>query len=114
MARTVLKNLFSAPSTRKYPLEQREPFKRARGHIGIEIDNCIFCGICSKQCPVGAISVNKESKTWEIDPFKCIICEYCTEKCPKKCLSVNEQYSKAGQKNKYKAVKHENTDNHAV
>jgi formate hydrogenlyase subunit 6/NADH:ubiquinone oxidoreductase subunit I len=94
-ATTVLKSLFSTPATR---VKAREPFKRARGHISVDINNCIFCGICSKQCPVGAIKVDREAKTWEIDPFKCIICEYCTEKCPKKCLTSHEEYTKPSDK----------------
>lgn len=104
LAKTVLKNLFSSPPTRKYPYVVREPFKRYRGHIDINIDDCIFCGICQKSCPVSAINVTKEQKSWEIDPFKCIACEYCSEKCPKKCLRVEEDYSKASMlKSTYKA-----------
>lgn len=93
MLGNVLKNLTSKPATRKYPYEKREPFKNSRGQIsGIEIDKCIFCGICSKKCPSDAIVVNKAEKSWEIDQFKCVICAACTEACPKKCIIMEEQH----------------------
>lgn len=108
LAKTILKNLFSSPPTRKYPYVTREPFKRARGHVDININDCVFCGACQKQCPVGAISVDRDAKTWEVDNFKCITCEYCTEKCPKKCLSMGLEYSKPGtEKTVFRAVQSE-------
>ena len=106
MTKTIFKNLFSKSPTRKYPFEKREPFKNARGHISIDMDKCILCGICSKQCPVGAIEVSKDGKYWEIDRFKCISCEYCVEKCPKKTLVMEAQYtSPAEVKTKYRVDK---------
>jgi formate hydrogenlyase subunit 6/NADH:ubiquinone oxidoreductase subunit I len=93
MLGNILKNLFSKPATRMYPIEKREPYKDTRGQIGIDIDACIFCGICSKKCPSDAIDVNRNDKSWEIDPYKCIICGVCTEVCPKKCLRTDEEYS---------------------
>ena len=94
MIGNILKNLTSKPATRKYPFEKREPFKGSRGMVsGIGIEDCIFCGICSKKCPSDAIVVNKTEKSWEIDPFKCIICGVCSEVCPKKCIFMSEEYS---------------------
>ncbi len=94
-----LKNLFSRPATRLYPKEVRKPFPGQRGHISIEIDNCIFCGICSRKCPVQAITVTRAERKWEIDRFRCIVCGACTEGCPKKCLHMSEAYTPpAGQK----------------
>lgn len=94
MIGNILKNLTSKPATRKYPYEKRENFKNARGMVsGIGIDDCIFCGICSKKCPSDAIVVNKAEKSWEIDPFKCVICGVCSEVCPKKCIFMGEDYN---------------------
>lgn len=100
MVGNVFKNLFSKPATRLYPFEKREPFKDSRGQIsGVEIDKCIFCGICQRKCPSDAIVVNKAEKSWEIDQFKCVICNACADACPKKCITTDaahktSQYSK--------------------
>ena len=92
MLGNILKNVFSKPATRMYPMEKRETYKDVRGQIGIEVDNCIFCGICSKKCPSSAINVNKNEKSWEIDHYKCIICNVCKEVCPKKCILSGKEY----------------------
>lgn len=106
MLKTIIKNLFSKPSTRRYPYVKREPFEGARGHINNDIDQCIFCANCSRQCPAKAIHVSKEEGFWSIDRFKCIMCGYCAEKCPKKCLTIECKYAdSAYQKGIHKITK---------
>lgn len=93
MLSSIVRNFFSGASTRRYPFVVREPFKDTRGMVeGIDINKCIFCGICDKKCPSLAITVNKGEKSWEIDRFKCIICGVCAEVCPKKCIMMAEKY----------------------
>ena len=92
----VMKNLFSAPATTGYPFVEREYPERTRGHIEINKDNCILCGMCMRSCPPGAIKVDRAAKTWEINRFDCIQCGYCSEKCPKKCLSIIPGYQEPG------------------
>lgn len=93
MLSSILKNLTSKPATRLYPFEKRESYKNIRGKLEIDIDTCIFCGICSKKCPSDAIVVNKAEKSWEVDPFKCIMCSVCCDACPKKSIKALEEYS---------------------
>lgn len=93
MSKTVFKSLFSKPATLMYPIEPRIPYKNTRGHIAITINDCIFCGICSKKCPSDAINVAKTEKQWEIDRFKCVSCNLCVEVCPKKCLTMENAYT---------------------
>ncbi len=106
MMENVFKNLASKPATRMYPIEKREPFKDSRGQIeGIEIDKCIFCGICQRKCPANALVVNKAEKSWEINQFKCVICNACVEACPKKCIVASAEHKTAQtKKENYKAV----------
>lgn len=42
-------------------------------------DDCISCGACEAQCPVGAISMDGQAV---IDPDKCIDCGSCAGQCP--------------------------------
>lgn len=89
---TVLKNLFSKPVTVNYPAEPASYPERTRGHVEISIDDCLFCGLCSRSCPPGAITVDRVARTWTINRFDCIQCGYCTEKCPKKCIKMAPGY----------------------
>lgn len=48
-------------------------------------DNCVRCGVCAKQCPLGAIS--------EEDPRQpqndiCINCMRCVQVCPRHCRAL--------------------------
>ncbi len=101
-----LKNLFKKPVTTKYPFEPAVYPERSRGHIEIEIDNCIGCGMCVRSCPLGALQVNRAKGLWAINRFDCIACGYCVEKCPKKCLFMKPGYQTPGeQKNEDVFVK---------
>ena len=92
-AKTEFRNLFSKPATRPYPQQPREYPARTRGHIQNDMNVCILCGLCSKKCPTGAITVDRAGKTWSISRFSCIQCGYCVESCPKKCLSMKQTYT---------------------
>jgi Formate hydrogenlyase subunit 6/NADH:ubiquinone oxidoreductase 23 kD subunit (chain I) len=85
----VMRHLGKKPATLMYPVIPREWYENTRGRIEIEIDACIFCGICSKKCPTGAIAVNRDEKSWAIERMNCIQCSCCVDYCPKKCL-INE------------------------
>ena len=94
--KTELRNLFSKPATRLYPQQPREYPARTRGHIENDIDASTFCGLCSRKCPTGAITVDRAARTWSIRRFSCIQCGYCVESCPKKCLSMHQTYTQPG------------------
>jgi ech hydrogenase subunit F len=94
MNKIILKNLFKKPVTRKYPFEKREPFPDGRGKmVFARMENCIFCGLCSKNCPGKAIKVDKLSKTNTVDPLKCVQCGYCADACPKDVIDMVTEYN---------------------
>ena len=47
---------------------------------------CVYCTLCAKKCPAGAIEVDRANKTWKLDDEKCVGCGTCAEACPKKCI----------------------------
>lgn len=55
-------------------------------NYSIDPDKCKSCGICARNCPVGAISGEKKVP-YVIDTDKCIKCGACMEKCPFKAIS---------------------------
>ena len=81
----VIKNLFKKPATTQYPFEPAQYPERMRGHIRIEIENCISCGLCMRSCPSQAIRVDRKAGTWTIERFDCVQCGFCVATCPKKC-----------------------------
>jgi len=89
----VLRSLFKKPATLMYPVVPRAWKERTRGRIEIDIDNCIFCGICSRKCPTDAITVDRNTKSWAIARMGCIQCCCCVEVCPKDCLMNMADYT---------------------
>ncbi len=85
-------NLFRPPVTTTYPVKPATYPERSRGHVEIEVDDCIGCSMCVRCCPSNALAVNKLKGTWTINRFDCVACGYCVEKCPKKCLQIVPGY----------------------
>jgi ech hydrogenase subunit F len=87
-ATQALKNLFLPPVTTSYPASEIQYPEGSRGHVEIDIDNCISCGMCVRSCPSNALAVDRANATWSIDRFDCVACGFCVDKCPKKCLKM--------------------------
>lgn len=89
LSKMTLGSLFKKPATRIYPHVKREPFARTRGSVDlIDIHDCIFCGMCQRQCPADAIAVDRKASKWEYHPFACIACDSCVRVCPKNDIEL--------------------------
>lgn len=99
LGKMTLRSLFKKPETVLYPFEERPAPEGMRGHIEVDMKDCILCGICQKRCPTGAITVSKDNETWTINTFDCIQCQVCVRDCPQHCLRSETGYTKpAGMK----------------
>lgn len=88
-------SLFKKPETVLYPIETKPQPIGLKGHISIDAESCILCGMCDRSCATNCITVNKAEGYWEIDRFQCVQCGYCITVCPKKCLSMDPNYAPA-------------------
>ena len=64
------------------PVEEKKQLPKA------DTDVCVYCTLCAKKCPQGAITVDRAEKIWKLDKDACVSCGLCESSCPKKCISM--------------------------
>jgi ech hydrogenase subunit F len=94
MSKLALKWALTKPPTTSYPFEPRKIIAGSRGRLVFTKDNCVYCNVCAKKCPTGALLVNRTQKKWAIDRLRCVTCGYCVEVCPKKSLAMDEDHGR--------------------
>jgi ech hydrogenase subunit F len=92
MSRLALRWAFQKPITTRYPFEPRRVIAGSRGQLVFTKENCVYCTVCAKKCPTGALTVNRAQKRWVIDRLRCISCGYCVEACPKDSLALSTDH----------------------
>ena len=61
-------------------------------------NDCVACGTCIDECPVGAIS---EGDIYEINPDECTECGTCASVCPNEAISLADYVLISIHQNKY-------------
>ena len=70
----------AAPAAELKPRDDGKPVQ--------DPSKCVYCTICARKCPAGALTVDRAAKTWTLDEDLCVGCGTCAEACPKKCILI--------------------------
>jgi len=110
-------HLFRTPITVQYPDKTPEPIEktlpdRYRGHLNVDMDLCISCQVCARDCPIECIFIEdvkiikekvtgvsgkesprvKESTRFDILLYKCMYCGLCVEPCPTGAIHFTKEF----------------------
>jgi formate hydrogenlyase subunit 6/NADH:ubiquinone oxidoreductase subunit I len=95
--REVLSHVFKRPATQRYPEVKPKVPAGFRGRQIFDINLCISCGLCARDCPAKAIEmVDVEGKMrplFHLD--RCIFCYQCAESCPRNAIKSSEIFELA-------------------
>src|SRR5690606_7062067 len=99
--------------TIQYPREKIPVPETGRYQLHVEIDDCIWCHLCTKICPVDCIEIDAikavedigitsdgtkkrlHAARFDIDMAKCMYCGLCTTVCPTECIIMTDTYDKS-------------------
>ena len=60
---------------------------KSKRYAKVDKTQCVACGACTKECPMGAISIWRGCYA-KIDANVCIGCSKCAKACPVGCIEV--------------------------
>ncbi len=91
MIREVVCTFFKKPATNRYPYEKLDLPDNFRGELKFDSAKCVGCRLCMKDCPTGALVIEKVAdKQFKavLELGKCIYCAQCVDSCLKKALKM--------------------------
>ena len=49
---------------------------------------CVYCTLCAKKCPDGALTVDRAARRWTLDEDSCVACGTCATVRPKNAIEI--------------------------
>ena len=90
-------HIFTKPATSKYPFVKHTLPEYFRGQQVFDIELCVSCGLCSRDCPAEAIEMvevgGKKYPLFKLD--QCVFCYQCAESCPRNAIKSSVFYELA-------------------
>ena len=71
-----------------YLREQKVKVEFLEQEVSWNKNKCNHCGACVSICPVGAITMNKETYQVEFNYQECVVCGYCVDACPVQAIEI--------------------------
>lgn len=85
LARDAFSNIFKKRATQQYPSVPATVAEGFRGKQVLNLEKCIGCSLCSRECPANAIEMveveGKKRPLIHLD--RCVFCYQCADSCPR-------------------------------
>jgi len=98
MAGEVLRHATRKPATVHYPFVKVEMPPAFRGKIRFHAPKCVGCKLCQKDCPAGALTIEKvgDKRFQAVFRFdRCIYCAQCVDSCNKDAMESTREFELA-------------------
>lgn len=92
------RTLTSRPATVEYPFAPAEIPPGYRGEVTIDPDACRGCGLCVRDCPGLALTLERQGKgafTLSYQPDRCAYCGQCEASCIHGAIRLTNNFAKA-------------------
>ena len=89
MFNAILDAVINRPDTVAYPFGELELPEGYRGAIVFNPDLCTGCGLCVRDCPTGALKLEKQSRDefkLTYYPARCAYCSQCESSCVRSAI----------------------------
>jgi formate hydrogenlyase subunit 6/NADH:ubiquinone oxidoreductase subunit I len=97
MLKKAASQMVGKPVTSSYPFVKLELPESFRGQPFFNVELCVGCGLCSRECPLKAIEMVSigDKKRPQLKLDKCIFCSHCVEICPKHAIKNSDNFELA-------------------
>ncbi len=98
LAPQVIRTLFRRSGTTRFPYEPSEFHAAYRGQVHANPKNCVGCGLCVRDCPAGALSLEKRSRqsfTLKHYAERCAYCAQCEYSCKFNAIYLGNSYNES-------------------